>query len=114
MDAHLSTCMSPARFCPAASQHLALLCLGEIGRRTDLSGVAGVDAAINTALSSESEDVKAAASLALGGVACGNLGLYLPTLLKSIQVCVWEVWTVFLAALHCSSSVSVSHPTQAL
>jgi cullin-associated NEDD8-dissociated protein 1 len=65
---------------------LALLCLGEVGRRTDLSGVSGVDASINAALLSESEDVKAAASLALGGVACGNLGLYLPTLLKSIQV----------------------------
>jgi hypothetical protein len=75
-----------------ASQHLALLCLGEIGRRSDLSGVSGVDAAINTALSSDSEDVKSAASLALGGVACGNLGKYLPALLQSIQVCVAHTW----------------------
>lgn len=71
---------------PAGSQHLALLCVGEVGRRADLSTVSGVDAAINAALLSESEDVKSAASLALGGVACGNLGKYLPTLLKSIQV----------------------------
>lgn len=75
-----------------ASQHLALLCLGEVGRRSDLSGVVGVDAAINTALSSDSEDVKSAASLALGGVACGNLGKYLPTLLKSIQVGLPKGW----------------------
>lgn len=68
------------------AQHLALLCLGEIGRRSDLSGVSGVDAAINRALASDSEDVKSAASMALGGVACGNLGKYLPTLLQSIQV----------------------------
>lgn len=68
-----------------ASQHLALLCLGEVGRRTDLSGVSAVDGAINTALSSDSEDIKTAASLALGGVACGNLAKYLPTLLNSIQ-----------------------------
>lgn len=50
----------------AASQRLALLCLGEIGRRTDLSSSSNVDAAINSSLSSDSEDIKAAASLALG------------------------------------------------
>lgn len=91
--AHLSPAAARDCHCcrapPAASQHLALLCLGEVGRRTDLSGVSGVDGAINAALSSDSEDVKAAASLALGGVACGNLGLYLPTLLNSIKVCVF-------------------------
>jgi len=81
------TPLPPPPPCPcAASQHLALLCLGEVGRRTDLSGVSAVDGAINTALSSDSEDIKTAASLALGGVACGNLAKYLPTLLNSIQV----------------------------
>eukprot|EP00878_Enallax_costatus_P020279 GHUV01021430.1.p1 GENE.GHUV01021430.1~~GHUV01021430.1.p1 ORF type:complete len:419 (+),score=184.03 GHUV01021430.1:842-2098(+) len=68
-----------------ASQRLALLCLGEIGRRTDLSTSSNVDSAINSSLSSDSEDIKAAASLALGGVACGNLGKYLPALLSSIE-----------------------------
>jgi cullin-associated NEDD8-dissociated protein 1 len=59
--------------------------MGEIGRCTDLSDTPTVEAAINAALSSDSEDIKAAASLALGGVACGNLGKYLPALLSSIE-----------------------------
>ena len=39
------------------------------------------------ALQSEatSEDVKGAAALALGGVAVGNLGAYLPTLLSAVR-----------------------------
>jgi len=32
-----------------------------------------VEAAVSESLGAESEDIKAAASLALGGVACGNL-----------------------------------------
>jgi cullin-associated NEDD8-dissociated protein 1 len=64
---------------------LALLCLGEIGRRTDLSSVPSVETAVNASLNSENEDIRAAASLALGGVACGNLGCFLPALLQSIE-----------------------------
>jgi hypothetical protein len=70
---------------PAASQRLALLCLGEIGRRTDLSSAPNVESAVNSSLNSENEDIRAAASLALGGVACGNLGRFLPALLQSIE-----------------------------
>jgi hypothetical protein len=55
----------------------ALLCLGELGRRCDLSSLGATgpaaEAAIAAALASDSEDAKAAASLALGGVTCGNL-----------------------------------------
>lgn len=91
------------------AQHLALLCLGEVGRRSDLSGVSGVDASINKALASDSEDVKSAASMALGGVACGNLGKYLPTLLKSIQVGV--VWMRPLTrAMHCGLTLQHISP----
>jgi hypothetical protein len=64
---------------------LALLCLGEIGRRTDLSSATSVESAVNASLNSENEDIRAAASLALGGVACGNLGRFLPALLQSIE-----------------------------
>ena len=64
---------------------MALLCLGEVGRRADLSQAAGVEAAVIAALSADSEDVKAAASLALGGVTYGCLGTALPSLLASIS-----------------------------
>ena len=37
-----------------------------------------VEAAITAALTSDNEDAKSAASLALGGVVCGNLTRYLP------------------------------------
>lgn len=55
------------------AQRLALLCLGELGRRADLSTLPQVQQAISDSLGSDSEEVKGAASLALGGVACGNL-----------------------------------------
>jgi hypothetical protein len=44
----------------AAAQRLALLALGEVGRRADLSGVPEVEASVLAALSAENEDVKAA------------------------------------------------------
>jgi len=42
-------------------------------------------AAILNAFSSQNEDVKTGASYALGGVAVGNLGKYLPFVLKEID-----------------------------
>ncbi|KAG1681345.1 hypothetical protein FOA52_007393 [Chlamydomonas sp. UWO 241] len=68
-----------------ASQRLSLLCLGEIGRRSDLSGVSQVERAITGSLSSESEETKAAASLALGGIVCGNLARFMPVLMGLIS-----------------------------
>lgn len=85
LSVRLHVCRVPPSCLSAASQRLALLCLGEIGRRTDLSSTPSVESAINSSLSSDNEDIKAAASLALGGVACGNLGKYLPALLSSIE-----------------------------
>lgn len=43
-----------------------------------------VEKAITASLASDSEDIKSAASLAAGGVACGNLPHYLPSLLSLI------------------------------
>lgn len=40
---------------------------------------------LTSSLGSSSEDVKAVASQALGGVAIGNLSTYLPFILKQIQ-----------------------------
>jgi hypothetical protein len=120
----------------AAAQRLALLALGEVGRRADLGAVPEVEALVLSALSAESEGVSAAggwrprvaaagaggwvegllggcsagcpatcvavllgvhpwsphptpapcraASVALGGVTCGALPRYLPSLLQRI------------------------------
>ncbi|KAK9816878.1 hypothetical protein WJX72_006469 [[Myrmecia] bisecta] len=64
---------------------LALLTLGEIGRSSDLSGVASLQSSITAALTASSEDIKSAASMALGGITLGNLPAYLPFLLHQIQ-----------------------------
>lgn len=68
----------------AAAQQLGLLCLGELGRRTDLSGRPQAAAAIQAALNAPAEDLKAAASIALGGLTCGNLSKYLPDLMQQV------------------------------
>lgn len=64
-----------------AEQCLMLLLLGELGRVSDLSAFPEVERLVVGALSAGSEDVKATASLALGGVAVGNVHRYLPLLL---------------------------------
>lgn len=66
-------------------QVLALLCLGEIGQRNDLSAHAPLLDAILAVFDSNSEDFKAAAAYALGNVAAGNLPFYLPQLLRHIE-----------------------------
>uniref|UniRef100_A0A7S3QNX2 TATA-binding protein interacting (TIP20) domain-containing protein n=1 Tax=Dunaliella tertiolecta TaxID=3047 RepID=A0A7S3QNX2_DUNTE len=67
------------------AQRLALLCLGEIGRRADLSGIPQVESTVSESLKADSEEIKGAASLALGGVACGNLGKFMPSLIRQIS-----------------------------
>ena len=71
--------------CEPLMRSLCFLCLGEIGRTTDLSSMSQVDAAVNSALSSSDEESNVAASLALGGITCGNVPKYLPGLLSLIQ-----------------------------
>jgi cullin-associated NEDD8-dissociated protein 1 len=66
-------------------QVMALLCLGEIGQRNDLSARAPLLDAIVAVFDSNSEEFKAAAAYALGNVAAGNLPFYLPQLLKHIE-----------------------------
>lgn len=63
---------------------LSLLTLGEIGRVVDLAGNPEVQPALTAALSASSEEIKAAASTALGAITLGNVNAYLPFLLSSI------------------------------
>ncbi|XP_064480368.1 cullin-associated NEDD8-dissociated protein 1-like [Ornithodoros turicata] len=65
-------------------QLFALLAIGEIGRHTDLSGVDDLMRLLLDSFSSQSEEVKTAASFALGSVSVGNLSQYLPFILKEI------------------------------
>ena len=63
---------------------LALLCLGEIGRRTDLSSHTTIQSVLMASFHSPSDEIKAAAAYALGSVAFGNLATYLPFILSKI------------------------------
>eukprot|EP01090_Pellita_catalonica_P023354 TRINITY_DN955_c0_g1_i2.p1 TRINITY_DN955_c0_g1~~TRINITY_DN955_c0_g1_i2.p1 ORF type:complete len:1220 (+),score=270.34 TRINITY_DN955_c0_g1_i2:48-3707(+) len=62
----------------------ALLCLGEIGRRSDLSGFKNVQTVILSAFDGN-EDERNAASFCLGCVSVGNVQKFLPFLLEEIK-----------------------------
>lgn len=66
-----------------AARRFALLCLGELGRGCDLTSFPALPDMLTSALTSEA--VAEAASLALGGVASGNLAAYLPLLLQHVR-----------------------------
>ncbi|KAK1323717.1 Cullin-associated NEDD8-dissociated protein 1 [Acorus calamus] len=68
-----------------AKQHLSLLCLGEIGRRKDLSTHADIEKIVIESFQSPFEEIKSAASYALGNIAVGNLSKYLPFILDQIE-----------------------------
>ncbi len=63
---------------------LSLLCLGEIGRFMNFEGQKELKGVIMEAFGSPNEEVKSAASFALGNICVGNLGEYLPFMLKEI------------------------------
>ncbi|XP_044740859.1 cullin-associated NEDD8-dissociated protein 1 isoform X2 [Chrysoperla carnea] len=63
----------------------ALFVVGEIGRHIDLSSVSNLKPVILHSFSPPSEEIKSAASYALGSVAVGNLPLYIPFILGEIE-----------------------------
>ena len=63
----------------------SLLAIGEIGRHADLSNLSDLKAAVLNAFNNSSEEVKSAASYALGNIALGNLKEYLPFILHEIE-----------------------------
>lgn len=78
-------CMIAFIFICQAKQHLSLLCLGEIGRRKDLSSHAQIENIVIESFQSPFEEIKSAASYALGNIAVGNLSKYLPFILDQID-----------------------------
>jgi len=63
----------------------SLLAIGEIGRTNDLSKIQNLKVSILNAFSHQTEEVKSAASYALGNIALGNLQEYLPFILHEIE-----------------------------
>lgn len=72
---------------PRNDSHLVfcLWTIGEIGRYFNLSSIDSLPQYILKCFGASSEDVKAAASHALGAIAVGNLNHYLPLILKEIE-----------------------------
>ncbi|NXX95071.1 CAND1 protein, partial [Centropus bengalensis] len=68
----------------SAVKVLAFLSLAEMGRTTNLSAQRDLKTVILEAFTSPSEEVKSAASYALGNISVGNLKEYLPFMLKEI------------------------------
>lgn len=66
-------------------RRLALLNIGRIGRQASLKDFPQMQQTLISALAGNSEDIKAAASLALGGVAIGDLNTHLPFIIRQIQ-----------------------------
>ncbi|XP_008319433.1 cullin-associated NEDD8-dissociated protein 1-like [Cynoglossus semilaevis] len=71
---------------PESACILALLSLGEIGRGGSLGGNTAVQGVILEAFSSTSEEVRTAASYALGSMAVGSLSDFLPFMVKEISM----------------------------
>lgn len=72
---------------PASDAHhmFALLALAEIGRHLDLSSIPNLKEVLLSSFAPSSEEVKSAASYALGSVAVGNLPQFLPFILGEIE-----------------------------
>ncbi|XP_060536972.1 cullin-associated NEDD8-dissociated protein 1 isoform X2 [Cylas formicarius] len=68
-----------------SQQIFALLVVGEIGREINLTSVPNLKQVILNSFSAVSEEVKSAASYALGSICIGNLQQYLPFILKASQ-----------------------------
>ena len=68
-----------------ASLTLVFLVIGEIGKVLDTSTIPNLTTVITAAFDSPCEEVKTAASFALGSIAVGNLQVYLPFVLQEIE-----------------------------
>lgn len=67
------------------TKRLALRCLGEIGRRLDVSSYLTLRPAILSSFQNANEEIKSAAAGALGDMTAGNMTTYLPGLLSSLE-----------------------------
>ncbi|KAL1924349.1 uncharacterized protein VTP21DRAFT_7384 [Calcarisporiella thermophila] len=66
-------------------KYLALLAVGEIGRRVDLSHHKELHGSILELFNASSEEIKSAAAYALGNISVGNVQRYLPVVISEIK-----------------------------
>ena len=66
--------------------NISALCIGEIGRVNDLSGVPHIAQSLIALFAQKSEDTKVCASVALGKIAVGNLERFLPVIFGEFSV----------------------------
>ncbi|KAJ1338941.1 hypothetical protein BSLG_006576 [Batrachochytrium salamandrivorans] len=80
------------------TRYLALLSIGEIGNRRDLSQVAPtLHDTLFGLFDSPSEDIKTAAAFAVGNIASGNLLLYLPMIVEAVRAATIHQYLPLLA-----------------
>lgn len=71
---------------PSDAHHMfSLLAIAEIGKHQDLSSIPNLKEVLLNSFTPTSEEVKSAASYALGSVAVGNLPEFLPFILREIE-----------------------------
>lgn len=68
------------------NSNISILCIGEIGRTHDLSGIPKLTESLISLFSRKSEDVKICASVAFGKIAVGNLERFLPVIFSEFAV----------------------------
>ncbi|KAJ1441772.1 armadillo-type protein [Ochromonadaceae sp. CCMP2298] len=67
---------------PPTQRQLALLCVGEVGQRRDLSHVPHITDLLLACFEAPAENTKLCAAYALGHIAVGNMGTFLPCILS--------------------------------
>uniref|UniRef100_A0A1I8QDB4 TATA-binding protein interacting (TIP20) domain-containing protein n=1 Tax=Stomoxys calcitrans TaxID=35570 RepID=A0A1I8QDB4_STOCA len=85
-----------------------LLAIGEIGRHFSLSSIPGLPQTIIECFSAGSEDVKTAASHALGAISVGNLQTFLPLILNEIEAQPKRQYLLLHSLKEVISSLSIS------
>ncbi|RXK36749.1 hypothetical protein M231_05984 [Tremella mesenterica] len=95
-----------------ASVYLALLCVGEIGRTTDLSANTDLFELTLTLFQNLSEVVQSAAAFAVGNMAVGSPRVLLPMLVRHIESGTTE--NVRILLLHALKEVVLHSPTAQL
>lgn len=86
-----------------------LLTIGEIGRHFDLSSISSLPQVIIERFCAGTEDVKSAASHALGAVAVGNLAMFLPLILNEIEAQPKRQYLLLHSLKEVISSLSVTN-----
>jgi cullin-associated NEDD8-dissociated protein 1 len=96
---------------PNAKPHnnqIGLLFLGEMGKQRDLAEFKNIELVILNTFDNPDEGVRSAAAFALGNIAVGNLGQFLPELLKLIQSKPEHGYLLFSALKEIISTFSVN------